>query len=99
MLPAALAREIDAVKRRIHGPADPNLVEIETQIREISAANQPAELFGHTTIKLSVAAQLATCFIADESGRKSEKNSKDYPRKKRKKQTGEPTVVSITKRL
>jgi len=52
-----------------------------------------------STIKLSVAAQLATCFIADESGRKSEKNSKDYPRKKRKKQTGEPTVVPITKEL
>ena len=36
------------MKRRIHDPIDPNLVEVEPQIEEISAANRSAEFFDLT---------------------------------------------------
>ncbi|QEF99999.1 Transposase DDE domain protein [Stieleria maiorica] len=47
--------------------------------------------------KLNLAQQLSGCVIADESGRQSDKNSKDYPRKKRKRQTGEPISDDLRK--
>ncbi|WP_404310733.1 transposase [Neorhodopirellula lusitana] len=49
--------------------------------------------------KLNLQNALSLCVIADESSRTSEKNSKDYPRKKRKRQTGEPTVAPICDEL
>lgn len=53
----------------------------------------------HSGRKVNLAEQLSGCVIADESGRKSQKNSHDYPRRKRKRQTGEPTLVPISKEL
>lgn len=45
--------------------------------------------------RIDFRAQLQDCVLADESSRKTEKNSQSYPRKKRKRQTGEPTVRPI----
>jgi 2-polyprenyl-3-methyl-5-hydroxy-6-metoxy-1,4-benzoquinol methylase len=53
----------------------------------------------HSTIKTNLKMQLAACVIADESKRKSCKNSKDYPRKKKKREAGEPAVKPISKEL
>lgn len=48
---------------------------------------------------LDLAKALEVCFIADESNRTSEKNSKTYPRKKRKKSTGDPKILAIPEPL
>ncbi|EKK03787.1 transposase [Rhodopirellula baltica SH28] len=53
----------------------------------------------HSHQKLNLHGELSQCVLADESSRQSEKNSKDYPRKKRKRQTGEPNVKPISKTL
>jgi hypothetical protein len=37
--------------------------------------------------------------IADETSRRSDKNSQNYPRKKRKRQTGEPRIKPISEEL
>lgn len=47
-------------------------------------------------LKSNVRCDLSACVLADESSRKSDKNTKDYPRKKRKRQTGEPNVKPIS---
>lgn len=49
--------------------------------------------------KLNLQAELSRCVLASEASRNSEKNSKDYPRKKRKRQTGEPTIEPISDEL
>lgn len=49
--------------------------------------------------KLSFQEELSRSVIADESSRRSAKNSKSYPRKKRKRQTGEPTIAPISDEL
>jgi hypothetical protein len=49
--------------------------------------------------KLSLRSELSLCVLASESSRTSEKNSKSYPRKKRKRQTGEPNVEPINEEL
>jgi hypothetical protein len=49
--------------------------------------------------KLNIAIKLSHCFVADKSSRKSSKNSDNYPRKKRKRQTGEPTVSPLSDQL
>jgi hypothetical protein len=49
--------------------------------------------------KLNLRNRLSLCVLASESSRKSEKNSKSYPRKKRKRQTGEPSIESISDEL
>ena len=49
--------------------------------------------------KLSFQEELSRSVIADESSRTSVKNSKSYPRKKRKRQTGEPTIKPINDEL
>ena len=49
--------------------------------------------------KLSFQEELSRSVIADESSRTSVKNSKSYPRKKRKRQTGEPTIAPISDEL
>lgn len=53
----------------------------------------------YSNLKTQLYVELSQCVIADESNRKSEKNSKDYPRKKRKRQAGEPTVKTISPEL
>lgn len=53
----------------------------------------------HSTRRVSLAVKLSTCVIANEPSRRSDKNHKDYPRKKRKRQTGEPTVEPISNEL
>jgi hypothetical protein len=50
-------------------------------------------------IKVNLSRQLSTCVIADETSRRSEKNSHNYPRKKRKRQTGEPNLKPISDEL
>lgn len=52
-----------------------------------------------STQKLSLQHDLSRCVLADESSRTSEKNSRSYPRKKRKRQTGEPNVEPISEEL
>lgn len=49
--------------------------------------------------KLSLRNDLSPCILASESSRTSEKNSKSYPRKKRKRQTGEPNIEPISEEL
>jgi hypothetical protein len=49
--------------------------------------------------KVNLSDKLSRCVLADESGRKSDKNSKDYPRKKRKRSAGEPIVRPIKPEL
>ncbi|WDQ16495.1 transposase [Rhodopirellula sp. P2] len=53
----------------------------------------------HSHQNLNLHGELSQCVLADESSRQSEKNSKDYPRKKRKRLTGEPNVKPISKTL
>jgi len=50
-------------------------------------------------LKVNLSDKLSRCVLADESGRKSDKNSKDYPRKKRKRSAGEPIVRPIKPEL
>lgn len=45
--------------------------------------------------RVNVRRELSQCVAADESNRKSDKNSKDYPRKKKKRETGEPTIKPL----
>lgn len=52
-----------------------------------------------STKKLNLQNNLSQCFLADESSRTSDKNSKSYPQKKRKRQIGEPNIESIAKEL
>jgi hypothetical protein len=49
--------------------------------------------------KLNLHHQLSLCVLANESSRTSDKNSKSYPRKKRKRQTGEPKMEPISDEL
>ncbi|MGB7327401.1 MAG: transposase [Rubripirellula sp.] len=53
----------------------------------------------HSSSKMNLHQQLEGCVIADESSRQSSKNSDHYPRKKRKRQTGEPNVHPISDEL
>jgi len=46
--------------------------------------------------KLNIGKDLSLCVAADESNRRSEKNSESYPRKKRKKPIGDPIVKPIS---
>ncbi len=50
-------------------------------------------------LKLNLQAQLAACVLADESSRRSGKSSHSYPRKKRRRTTGKPSVKPITETL
>jgi hypothetical protein len=52
-----------------------------------------------STLKLNLSMQLSSCVIADETSRRSDKNSHTYPRKKRKRQTGEPNIKPINATL
>ena len=49
----------------------------------------------YSTKRLNVRRMLSSCILADESGRTSSKNSKNYPRKKKKRQTGQPTISPL----
>ena len=49
--------------------------------------------------KLNIGKDLSLCVAADESNRRSEKNSESYPRKKRKKPIGDPIVKPISNTL
>jgi hypothetical protein len=49
----------------------------------------------YSGLRINLCEALAECVIADESSRSSSKTSKDYPRKKRRRQTGAPTVTPI----
>lgn len=51
----------------------------------------------HSALKTNLSKQLEGCVLADESSRTSSKNSDHYPRKKRKRETGEPNVKPISK--
>ena len=53
----------------------------------------------YSSRKISLSQKFSSCVIADESCRKSDKTSEDYPRKKRKRQTGEPTTNAIDAEL
>lgn len=53
----------------------------------------------HSAQNLNFRYELSGCTLADESSRNSDKNSSSYPRKKRKRQTGEPTVAPISAEL
>ncbi len=53
----------------------------------------------YSASKVNLRRELEGCVIADESSRHSDKNSKNYPRKKRKRQTGEPNVHPISDEL
>ena len=50
-------------------------------------------------LKLNLSYELSLCMIADETSRRSDKNSQNYPRKKRKRQTGEPRIKPISEEL
>jgi len=53
----------------------------------------------YSGLKVNLCGALSECVIAEESSRSSNKNSNDYPRKKRKRQTGEPTITPINAEL
>jgi hypothetical protein len=53
----------------------------------------------HSASKLDVREALSKSVVADESGRKSDKNSRDYPRKKKKPPTGDPTIRDLPPEL
>jgi hypothetical protein len=57
------------------------------------------DVAGRGTRKLNLAAKLSKCVIADESSRQSSKNSDHYPRKNRKRPTGEPIVRPLSDEL
>lgn len=50
-------------------------------------------------LKLLLSKELAGCVLRDESTRESSKKSDHYPQKKRKSNTGEPTVKKIPQKL
>lgn len=45
-----------------------------------------------SSLRVDLAANLRDCIKADESNRKASKDSRDYPRKKKKKPTGTPSI-------
>lgn len=53
----------------------------------------------HSVMRSNIREELSRSIVADESGRKSGKNSKSYPRKKTKRQTGEPTINELSNEL
>ncbi|HMO16441.1 MAG TPA: IS4 family transposase [Pirellulaceae bacterium] len=53
----------------------------------------------HSVLRSNHRAELSGSVAANESGRKSEKNSRAYPRKKKKRQTGEPTINDLSDEL
>jgi hypothetical protein len=53
----------------------------------------------NSSLRSNIREELSSSVVADESGRKSGKNSKGYPRKKRKRETGEPTINELTDEL
>jgi hypothetical protein len=53
----------------------------------------------NSMLRSNIREDLSKSVVADESGRKSDKNSNGYPRKKKKRETGEPTINELTDEL
>lgn len=53
----------------------------------------------YSSLKMNLSFAFSTCTIADESNRKSDKNSPGYPRKKKKREIGDPIVSDFPKVL
>jgi len=53
----------------------------------------------NSSLRSNIREELSGSVVADESGRKSGKNSKGYPRKKKKRETGEQTINELTDEL
>jgi len=75
-------------------PADVNSKDCKGQNSDLWETIFQLSTIIETLPKFNLRNQLSLCVLANESSRKSEKNSKSYPRKKRKRQTGEPNIVS-----
>jgi len=52
-----------------------------------------------SALRSNIREELSGSVVVDESRRKSDKNSKGYPRKKKNRQTGEPTINELTNEL
>lgn len=53
----------------------------------------------YSGLKMNLSSAFSSCTIADESNRKSPKNSPDYPRKKKKRQIGDPLISDFPQEL
>ncbi len=53
----------------------------------------------YSSLKMNLSSAFSSCIIADESNRKSPKNSPDYPRKKKKRQIGDPLISDFPQEL
>jgi hypothetical protein len=79
-----------------HIPADRRISPVQV-LRALS--NLVLNVALRSGLKLVLAQELTECMLRDESTRESKKNSDHYPKKKRKKQTGVPTIRKIPKKL
>jgi hypothetical protein len=52
-----------------------------------------------SVLRSSIHEALSRSVVADESGRKSDKKSNGHPRKKKQRQTGEPTINELSETL